>query len=503
MADLTSALFRVDPTEGLVEYVQAIKPYHTKVLDVLVEYVYGENVNATVLDRWKFLIGLARTNVDVKYHDPFSIPPYDLLVSDARADVIYACGYGHKWSEAGLVSPEATVSTTIIRADTEPCPDDPTSQDPNNPIMGTVCATNSFLVQGVPSQTFNCVVINTQSNQLMFATPHAITGVNPYTKTWTVLGDLTAGSYPLTVGMHFYVNSNTGPGVNKQYTVAAISPAGSVTNIVVEESISLLATATGTANVPQSFDDIPYWDAGMKVQLASTGTLPDGIINGRDYYFVPTAIPGIFNISFKRYPQEYSEYIDITGLGTGQLTIKRLEPFIPGQTVNVIGSYLNRNDGQYVIGAVIPEGNNYRLVVIETIPATSPVGALTDGLISLNVGGYDEPSYCAVASAPDVHADTFIHEVLKFAFDIDAFDRIDAEVIENATEGWGVMPWGADAMSSPYGTHSETVFPFTAPTPPAMLLLPTGYDVALFDIGGMDETLETSTRNHGRTLYSQ
>lgn len=485
MADLTSALFRIDPTEGLIEYVQAIKPYHTKVLEVLVEYVYTEQINATVLDRWTSRIGLARTNVDVGYFDEFATPPWTMQVSNARADVIYACGYGHKWSESGLISPEATIVTQVIEADT---------------------STNSFIIQDVAFSQYNCVVIDTQSNQLLFATPYAITGVNPFAKTWTVSGDLTTGTNPLLPGMSIYVNSNSGPGVNKEYTVQTVAFASGATTITVLDSVSLLATATGTVNIAMAFDNMPYWDAGMQVQLQSTGTLPTGITPGGLYYFVPTAIPGVFNLSSRRYPQEYSEITDLTGLGTGQLQINRVEPFIPGQTVIIAGSYLTRNDGTYNIGAITSLGEGaYRLTVIQTIPHDSPPLAPYDGQISLSIGGYDEPAYCAIADAPDVHADTYIHEVLKFSFEINMQDYISADIRENEPNGYGNMPWGDD--TSPYGEYTKDVYPYTATAPGTgageRLILPTGFDTQLFDVGSMDETLEFAPRNYGTTLYPQ
>jgi hypothetical protein len=83
MADLNDnslrdILARIDPTEGLVEYVKYIKPYHTKILDVLVEFVYEEKVDITVAERWKWIINMSQPD----------------------ADLTYACGYGIVWDSA-------------------------------------------------------------------------------------------------------------------------------------------------------------------------------------------------------------------------------------------------------------------------------------------------------------------------------------------------------------------------------------------------------------------
>lgn len=45
-----SGLKVLDPVQGLVDYINDIKPYHTKVIEVLVEYVYGEAVDVTIED---------------------------------------------------------------------------------------------------------------------------------------------------------------------------------------------------------------------------------------------------------------------------------------------------------------------------------------------------------------------------------------------------------------------------------------------------------------------
>ena len=43
-------LLSIDPIQGFVDYVTEYKPYHTKIFDVLFEYVYSDNVNVTVTE---------------------------------------------------------------------------------------------------------------------------------------------------------------------------------------------------------------------------------------------------------------------------------------------------------------------------------------------------------------------------------------------------------------------------------------------------------------------
>lgn len=53
MTDTTTfpGLVSIDPIAGLIGYVQDIKPYHTKVFETLVEYVYTDYVNVNIVDR--------------------------------------------------------------------------------------------------------------------------------------------------------------------------------------------------------------------------------------------------------------------------------------------------------------------------------------------------------------------------------------------------------------------------------------------------------------------
>ena len=94
MSDLTQSLFRIDPTQGLVDYVNAVKPYHTKLLEVLVEYVYTERVDITVSERWK----------------------WDMSFTRPDGEIVFACGYGHQWDPYGILAPESTPMSMIVNA---------------------------------------------------------------------------------------------------------------------------------------------------------------------------------------------------------------------------------------------------------------------------------------------------------------------------------------------------------------------------------------------------
>jgi len=48
-----------DPLQGLIDYVNAIKPFHTKIAEVRVQYNYAETVNVTITDSLSFDITIS------------------------------------------------------------------------------------------------------------------------------------------------------------------------------------------------------------------------------------------------------------------------------------------------------------------------------------------------------------------------------------------------------------------------------------------------------------
>jgi len=50
--------FSKDPLQGLMDYVQEVKPYHTKLLDVFIQYLYKETFTVRMVETLNFSIGL-------------------------------------------------------------------------------------------------------------------------------------------------------------------------------------------------------------------------------------------------------------------------------------------------------------------------------------------------------------------------------------------------------------------------------------------------------------
>ena len=56
MADVLTT--RLDPVEGLVNYTLFTKPYHTKILEVLVEYIHTDCLDVTIEEGFYLSVGM-------------------------------------------------------------------------------------------------------------------------------------------------------------------------------------------------------------------------------------------------------------------------------------------------------------------------------------------------------------------------------------------------------------------------------------------------------------
>ena len=60
----------LDPVQGLVDYVLEIKPYHTKIVEVLVEYIQVDPINVTMEEDLDMCINLGVPSIDSRYIFP-------------------------------------------------------------------------------------------------------------------------------------------------------------------------------------------------------------------------------------------------------------------------------------------------------------------------------------------------------------------------------------------------------------------------------------------------
>lgn len=512
MADLNQALFRIDPTEGLLQYVQAVKPFHSKVLDVFVEYIYSEALNANITDSKHIEVGLQNFIQPVlhtcgfgfawnPYNAAFPVTasiisaqgPIELLASVVPGTTITTVpdvsGFTFTVNQPVTFRTTGTFPTQLSQGGTYYVKTVGVNQITISDTVGGTVKTfsgsytgqlsvipqdlkyNSFLVSMPVATPFPTVVSGLVTNQMTLATPFTVVSVNPTLKRWVVNGDFipVIGDPLLVPGDDIYISGNTDPSSNGKYTVVsvvAVTPHVQYT-ITVSEPISLVAANNGRLNVPFLGDAVPYWPAGLAVKIASTAGFPYPIVGSTIYYFNPTPQIGVFNLSKVRYPQKFDDIVDLSTLGDGQLTIFRVEPFVPGELVTVTGSYLGENDGQYAINTIQPEGLNFRLTVWQHVPQATPVGAGSDGSMTYS-GGYGDP-YCAVAASPALYTAGFFHERIRFDFGpspvsaylLDTFSGIGDLSTHTVDSGhiWSILQYGdslAELILSGSGTLSTT-----------------------------------------------
>jgi len=150
----SSSIKNLDPVQGLIDYIEDIKPYHTKVIESLVEYVGIELIDVTMLEKFLF-------DIDMVYGS--SITPDDCLDD----------GFG----TLGFDSPDVF---PIV------------SPDPGQTITSFPSFTsNSFVLVGDQRAFFS------PSNNIIFR-------ITSYTKDGIVMATPGAGS-PAYSGSEFYV----------------------------------------------------------------------------------------------------------------------------------------------------------------------------------------------------------------------------------------------------------------------------------------------------------
>lgn len=66
-----------DPVEGLVQYINDIKPYHTKIISVLVEYIHTDYLNVTITENISWQLGIILDRYDPSCPTGFDEVLYD------------------------------------------------------------------------------------------------------------------------------------------------------------------------------------------------------------------------------------------------------------------------------------------------------------------------------------------------------------------------------------------------------------------------------------------
>lgn len=375
---------------------------------------------------------------------------------------------------------------------------------------------NTFVVDTTglfESYTFSTISLS--ANQFMFSKSFTIVGVNHVANKWIVQGN--ASVIP---GEVIYITSSSARyGIGK-YTVASVTHLASTTEIYVTRQISRMASPDGYLAVPSQAADIPAWVEGTRVKVS--GDLPNPLADDTPYYFIPVIkpfesvtieTPPIFALATKRRPMAYEDYVDITTLGTGVLTLVQDEVFVPGSIINVRDTFNSRNNGTYTIIDTLNESaTSTRIRVAERIRSTTPSSMARDGVVEYDLDSHVFSSLterkCKADAQSELHAATTITEHIEFVFSIEEFDYIAAHLAENEdpqqfvqNTGWDIdgndmSGWDGTLMlmnnEAASGVGGRQTFIYN--------MIPVGFDTQYFDVGGIDETLQSVAKKYGKTV---
>lgn len=485
---------RIDPTTGLIEYTNMVKPYHSKILDVEVSYTYDDTINCTITDKFDSEIVLNTSDLEQISTCGWGIEwdPLKTTKDFPTVNIIQAIGdvfveveidissqqnlllrrnpFNIKFNLGEFVYIKSTcqLPTAITDTDTKQTiapgriyqvvyrddwvirlsetyydKDGILTVDDEVIVFATkgtgvisvhrITEQNMFIVENQLSPVFECILDSPDNDMFVFVDSYEITNINITTRQITVKGPNLYRSGRLSIGDTIYTRGNTGIGANQTFTVAQFPTltSGNDTVVTVVQGISLQATVTGrlcitydeisTTPIPTpalagatSYWPVPNWSKGLAIQLqSSTDTLPVPLIEGKDYYYVPTVIFGKFKLSNTRYPLKISDIIGIDSLGFGVFTIKRSETFYPGATVYVSGTNKKISDGIYNVKETKQVTDGIMVITQQMIPRSTVVGkSKYDGTMRIVSPGWDYPFYCPNIQTDELFTDVMISEHL-------------------------------------------------------------------------------------------
>ncbi len=523
----TTNITSINPTEGFVSYTLDTKPYHTKILEVNVDYVYRDMVNVTIQDNIKWVMNFSTAYMELLRSCGWGIEWDPIRTTNDYPKIRILRAYGDVFINVTIENDEVTivynndeyqftVGDPITFTTTEQFPKITqfTSISPGlvyyivdiqdnvfkisytlngDPIVfldggsGTLSIKpanipyNAFDVEHELAPEFEFVVSDTKQHRMSFVNNYDIIGIDALNRTWIISGDHVTTSEILPDNK-IYIRDNTGRGANTDFTVDHVVLVDNDTHVIVKEHISVQASGDGRMGVtfnetteppfpvplkPNSdkYWPTPSWAIGTKVRVWSNDRLPKPLTDGGEYYYVPMPTLGIFALSTKRFPKSISDLVEVSSFGIGILNIQRAETFYPGATIKVDSTYQSRNNGVYYVRDNLEYDDFVRLVVVQKVDRISPSYVQYDGIATIVSDGWDYPFYCPLIQSDDLYTEAFIQERLHLEFEHNYRDTVGVHVTED----------------------DNTV---VLASSPGYTILLTGYDTQFLDIGNVDENIE-------------
>ena len=76
----------IDPVEGFIEFVNDVKPFHTKIIDVIIEYVYEDTMNVKIVEQLDWELGLDFSRYPGYCDDGYGLVEFGHLMTGDLSD---------------------------------------------------------------------------------------------------------------------------------------------------------------------------------------------------------------------------------------------------------------------------------------------------------------------------------------------------------------------------------------------------------------------------------
>jgi len=425
----------LDPIQGLVDYVEEIKPYHTKIVEVLIEYIHEELVDVTITENFDMCVNFGFPELTSKFILPiiavntvsntftvsgnqlatiFVGQHFEVFGSTENDDRYTATGVAYDGTNT-VISVSTSISGgtadgDILQHAIEYCPD--------SGMYGT----------SIPQETVEAACVG-GFGEVWDTLPvihEVLSGTNlgsPTGAEITIPGDFTS---EFTVGRQavFEFVTDLAPTViTTEYLTVASSV---VDNSIPASPKTVITTEQGTA-----------LGTGSPASILTTGAI-----------YLQQVDHAITDINEGTTGNTFTIAGDITST------------FVSGSLAEV--KFSDGNDGIYYVLNSFISGANTVVHVAQNIPFPS---ATNKGSLSFKIVGFDEIVFCS--NVPVARIEVFFSEKLQFSgFYMDFADEIIAYNFENTDSN----PYGGDY---PLGTTISATEPTittqdTAPVGPTL-----------------------------------
>ncbi len=353
-------LVQIDPIQGLVDYVNVIKPYHTKIFEVDFEFQYTDYVNTTVTDVMTISINESQSYI-TSDSDPAMGGPVapNTIWYDPATDILYVRNQSGTGWIILTVNYQANINNTIyFNTNTLLMPNKAVAQitDTTADVSITEFA-ETICFQWGGDYTYTIVSSNPSANQV------SISG--------NYINALMANDITDINGSFSYI------------TAVQFDPSNDTTVITVNDSLPAII---GTSIIVEDID-ITYWYQFSIISANPTPTLPSQSPEFAGVLFCATGgTPGT------------NEPICCTG--TNQFVIPAgdfTSIFVPGVLLYITGTQTT-NDGDYqvTLSSFIDGDTLVTVIPYGSAPGTLPFTLSQAGIVVANASSLAQTNTNAV-----------------------------------------------------------------------------------------------------------